>query len=466
MRLFRGLSVIALTLLLVPALTPIPVAADTAKLLLTDEEASLARLAVGNHVEKEVNYSTYEFDQGRTGMLVLARLCQIAREGKTTRLLLDGWAHRVDRATLAYLIADCGVQVRIYHPLDRPLSTVTRRPIAWKTQRMHDKLLIRDGVEAIGGSRNTRDRYFTFRGQPAQGQPRSSDIDLYVRGASVADANRYFLSLFESGEALPPAQLDKVSPGQRARAGARIEHFSEVLRRWNARPSMHERIESALEGATPVKNARFFHNVSSPSGNRAGVVDAQLGVLRDARSGDRVLVETPYLIMTPRLERAIRAAIDRGATIDFLTNDENEGEDWLTSVNYKNERDQVIDLGRTRRGRMLRIWDKLPLSSEHDPAGARLRRTAIHGKAATNGRMIAVTSANWDPRSMEGKNLEVGWQFESPELSRELAERRILPLISSRQVKQANRNTPSIATACRNALIGVLTSNPWVRSQL
>lgn len=442
---------------------------DSARLLLTDEDAFLARLALGNHVEKEVNYATYELDEGRVGMLVLARLCQLARDGKIARLLVDGWNPRISSPMLAHLALDCGVQVRVYHPLDRPLQEVTRRPFDWKTQRMHLKLFLSDGTEAIAGSRNTLDRYFTFKGQPprnrpAAGQPRSSDIDFYVKGASVADANAFFVRLFNSPEALPPAGLGKVTPRARARAGVRLARYAQLFQKWYADPEKLALAEATLRDAVPVRGARFLHNDFSSRGNKPGADKAVIEVLEKAKPGCEILLETPYLVLPAKVREALRTAVGRGCAIHILTNDENEGDDWPTSVAYKNERSQVIDLGRTRAGRKLWIWEKQRLSAEHDPEGKLARPTTLHGKAATNGTLLAVGSANLDPRSYDGLNLEDMWLFDSPELSAELARRRLYPLVHSRHVKEAARNTPSFYIACRNGFLGYATA--LLRSEL
>lgn len=435
----------ALILICLPAFA----LADSAKLLLTDDEAFLARLALGNRIEKEVNYATYELDQSRAGMLVLAGLCRSAREGKTARLLVDGWTLELSRAILAYVTRECGVQVKIYHPLDRPLSQVTRRPFSWKTQRMHMKLFIRDGIEVIAGSRNTQKRYFTFKGQPSTGQPRSSDIDFFLRSDSVRDANAFFLKIFNSGEALAPAGLDQVTPEEQARAGRRMERFARLLVKWNSDPALRARIDAALENPIPVKSARFYHNDSGPRGNKPGVDEAVLQVLDKARPGSEILLESPYLLLTEKLKRAMKDAVGRDCSIRILTNDKNEGADWPTTVAYKDERGALAALGRTPQGRKLWILEKQRLSAEHDPEGKLLRPTTLHGKAATNGEWLAAGSANLDPRSYDGLNLEDMWLLESPELSAQLADQRLKPLMRSGQVKEAARNTPTFVDACK-----------------
>src|SRR5438876_11089216 len=83
-------------------------------------------------------------------------------------------------------LRDEGIEIRTYHPFD------LRHP-TWLLHRMHEKLIVADGERYITGGRNLDASYFGLARKR-----NFVDRDVYVEGASAADAERCFDELWAS----------------------------------------------------------------------------------------------------------------------------------------------------------------------------------------------------------------------------------------------------------------------------
>ena len=173
---------LTLALLLTVAST---VRADVFRVLDDDREAAQARVDIIQQADREVHALYFLARNDRITLGALALLCEARRRGvPSVKLIVDANFSHIPKAVLAHL-RDEGVEVRVYHPL-------TLRHPSWLWRRMHEKFVVVDGERYIAGGRNLAEAYF--------GMARKNyvDRDVYVEGASAADADRHFENVWSS----------------------------------------------------------------------------------------------------------------------------------------------------------------------------------------------------------------------------------------------------------------------------
>jgi cardiolipin synthase A/B len=102
----------------------------------------------------------YIFEDDETGRQVALALTKAAQKGVKVYLLLDAYASQSARGTLADGLQKAGVEVRWFEPLFKSRNFYFGR-------RLHHKIVVADGIEALVGGINIGDRYNDFPDQPA-----------------------------------------------------------------------------------------------------------------------------------------------------------------------------------------------------------------------------------------------------------------------------------------------------------
>jgi putative cardiolipin synthase len=361
------------------------------RLLTSPESAASARLDLVRTARGEINTSTYIFGDDRVGRIMLAELRARARDGVTVRLLVDGVGNGLSRAAMAHLL-DEGIEVGIYN---RVTARAFLRPDRL-VYRLHDKLLITDGAQMVLGGRNVEEGYF---GMSKPGYHHFDDIDAHVEGDSAADANAYFMDLWNGPEVQRLRRDDlRVSPRHAARYGAAIDHaarmsgrarFAAFQQRWRSEP------------AASLRDVEFVHEDPGTLRNPGQRVQRRIIRLIDSATSV-VEIQTPYLVPDPELLGAIARARERGATVRLVTNSRGtaRAHEHLTQWAYESH---VTDLARAG----AEIWEV------KGPRG-------MHAKTiVVDRRRVYIGSSNLDPRSRDLQK-EVGVIADAPDLAASL----------------------------------------------
>jgi putative cardiolipin synthase len=365
-------------------LLPAALAADRARLLLTDRDAAEARVELVLGAEREVLASAFIFGDDPFTLTSLALLRGAARRGIAVKLLIDAQWNHLPRPVEAHLLAE-GVEVRLYHPfrLDR---------LCWIPRRLHDKLAIADGERLITGGRNVESPYFGFGRQLERRD--YVDADVLIAGAAAAEARAYFLEIWESREVR--ASRATASPEELAAAAALLDRHGSWL---------EARVRDALAdpGHLPpapaeVGAVRFLHDPVGRKGEAPGVGERLLDLLDGAQ--ESVVIESPYLVPSRAFRRGLRRALERGVTVRILTNSLVTTDNLWPQAGYVGKRKGLVRQG-------VELWEL---------AGER----TLHTKAAViDGETVIVGSYNLDPRS-EHLNSEVAAVLEDPGAAAEL----------------------------------------------
>jgi len=178
------------------------------------QDALLARLALIRSAKSRIDLQTYIFDEDDAGHLILDELLKAARRGVRVRVLVDQLSALRQVQTLAALAgAHANFNLRIYNPLfGKARIAYPHYALAvvccWRqlNQRMHNKLLLVDGLVGITGGRNYQNDYYDWN--PVFNY---RDRDVLVTGGGVTHTMRVnFEAFWQARLSVPVEQLRDV----------------------------------------------------------------------------------------------------------------------------------------------------------------------------------------------------------------------------------------------------------------
>jgi len=327
------------------------------------QDALLARLDLIRSARRTIDLQTYIFDEDDAGHLILDELLTAARRGVRVRVLVDQLSALRQVQTLAALAgAHANFELRIYNPLfgkarigypQYALAVVC----CWQqlNQRMHNKLLLIDGIIGITGGRNYQNDYydwnplFNFR-----------DRDVLVSGPSVAGMSANFDAFWQARLSVPVQQLRDVGR-HLLRHGvpvlatapytfpARIEAISrdaddaELVRQRLAEAAL------AVDSITFISDGPGKHRRNLASDETASALrTAQVLLDLVAAAENEVLLQTPYLVLSKPAKRLFTELQARPASPRVLvsTNSLAATDAFITyALSYKYKRRYLREYG-------------------------------------------------------------------------------------------------------------------------
>ena len=410
------------------------------RLLASGPEALQARLEMIERAQVSIDLQAYQFKSDATGRRLMRALRDAAARGVQVRVLLDDLYTAGDDTFWLGLSAHEGVELRLFNPFlagrESHLSRLAESAMGDERmhRRMHNKLLIADGVLAIVGGRNIGDAYFAF-GPPDH----FIDIDVLVAGAVLPTMSLAFDLYWNSdySHALHTV-VEETMPRAARRALFAEQMPAQCIGAACApaastapTPSTAGQLQLASEfehGCIAMHQAQANVGYDSPDKVENATVAVDLGMLATSGAQVRLLVAhavrqarhelwvvTPYLIPGPTGVAAIREFRERGVRVVLLTNSLAATDEKMVHLGYRKYRGAVLEAGAelyewspARGGRVLR---------EMLVGGTVLR---LHTKAAIVDReLVFLGSMNFDPRSRD-LNTEIGLMIRSPELAEQI----------------------------------------------
>jgi putative cardiolipin synthase len=301
---------------LAPALpSPAPAGQHHALILDYGQDALLARLDLIRGAQRSIDIQTYIFDEDDAGHLILDELLAAARRGVKVRLLADQLAalKRVD--TVAALAgAHRNFEMRVYNPVlgrarfGYPMYAVaTLCCFRRLNQRMHNKLMVVDGLVAITGGRNYQNDYFDW-----DARYNFRDRDILVVGPSLPDMAAHFEAFWNAPLSTPLTKLSDVGrlvlkhgvPPLRYPEPEDPRRLEAIGRDADDAALVRERL---VDAALPVRHLRYIGDLPEKHGIEDDTPDATASsrLLRDliVSAQDRVLLQTPYLVLSKPAQR-------------------------------------------------------------------------------------------------------------------------------------------------------------------
>ena len=407
------------------------------RLLATGGVALRARLALIEHARASVDLQVYQFKSDRSGWRLMRALRDAAARGVRVRLLVDDFYTVGDDLMLLGLAAHPNVEVRLFNPIAFWRDSLALRMVASLLgeerlhRRMHNKLMLVDGVLAIAGGRNIGDEYF----EP-QGEQTYFDFDVLVAGAVVPQLVRTFDPYWNSrfahdvrvvlGEAGAAAPLRDAFERELA-AGCGAARCDDVplappeAQSWralaaaidNGRITMHMAHASAAADLPEKIESTPVADLSRLAAAGAEVRMRVALAVRQAR--DEMVIVSPYLIPGPTGLASLREFRQRGVRVTLLTNSLAATDEPLVHIGYRRYRGDIV-----REGVELYEWS--PARSGRVFRQLLGGRTVLrlHAKCALiDRRFVYLGSMNFDPRSRDF-NTEFGLVIHSEDLAAEI----------------------------------------------
>ncbi len=349
--------------------------------LVDDGPTSLAqRLALIDSAKRSLELEFFIFELDLASRLVAQKLAEKARQGVRVRLLVD-FSLAVFELGPAYAhhLARSGVEVRYYN------TSAAYRLLAVQ-HRSHRKLLIVDDEVVMSGGRNIGDDYFHL-------SPHFNflDADVVVRGPIAqqvrATFDRYWTSeLAAKPDDAPPTPEERrlarafvdTTPGDRATFAFVAEHGPRLL--------------SKLRHHT-CRDLTFATDFPGVAESNRRVYQVLTGVFAEAR--ERVLGESPYVVLRGDGLAQVRALGERGVAVTLLSNSLHSTDAYYTVSAL---RATLGTLATTR----LNLW---AYSGAAPPQQLQLplpqsTRWGVHAKrAVVDDRHVLIGTFNVDPRS-------------------------------------------------------------------
>ncbi len=224
--------------------------------------------------QHHVHLEYYKFQSDETGRYFRDVLCEVAKRGVQTRLLLDALGCiRLSRSFLAPL-KNAGVEVQFFWPLK------LLRPWGWHL-RNHRKLVVIDGKTAFIGSQNIGNEYLQWRNRKLSWK----DTTVRVHGAVVRQIQTLFV---EDWSAITQQELKGDT------------YFPELTHEGFAAPGR------ALVQTIPT----------GPDENENALELILMEMF--AMAEKRVTLTTPYFVPSPALLLAMEGAVRRGVQVQIL----------------------------------------------------------------------------------------------------------------------------------------------------
>lgn len=353
--------------------------ADEARLMANGNTALIARIHEIENANSTVDVVYYQFYNDDASKALISALLNIKAHKKNVvvRMILDANGNKISKEILSLLLQS-GIEVRLYNkPGILNFFSMARR--------MHDKAIIIDNETLIAGGRNVSDRFFETT------TVNFLDHDIVIRGDVARDAQSHFNTMWVTH---PVKNYNKLVSINKESVRKEISDARErILFKTQIRLQEFTDKSSWLK----ISKAEYLHNEAHfKLRNTENSISQKLLKFIDSAEHS-ILIETPYMLPTPRFEKAIKSAIDRGVHVRLLTNSLGSTDNLFTQAAYIGQKKRFVEMG-------IDLWE---LKGPH----------ALHAKTISiDGKRTFIGSFNLDARS-DLKNTENGVLVDSEEVA-------------------------------------------------
>ena len=372
-----------------------------------DSLAARLKLVEAAQRSIELEFFIYELDE--SARLITQALARKAAQGVQVRILVD-FAKPVFKLApdVVHSLTAAGVQVRYYNTSGMARFFAVQH-------RTHRKLLVVDRAQAIVGGRNIANEYFDL-------SPHYNflDSDLLIQGPIAAAIVDSFELYWGSNWVTRPEPLPEDGRGASAHGLLSAPSAAEVT----LLAELHRRPLASPTGT--CNDVQFVTDYPGSGVERRKVYSAISALAREAR--ERVVVESPYLVLRGDGLALMRDVLQRGVQMQFLTNTLHSTDAFYSVGALVGSLD---DLQQDN----LQVWgyDGRPLAqAERPPAST---RWGIHAKRALfDDRTVVIGTYNIDPRSANLNSELIIICRDTPTLARAVARSQQARLTQSRAI--------------------------------
>ena len=391
------------------------------------EDALLARAWLAERALKSIDVQYFIWSTDNIGILATEALLRAADRGVRVRVIVDDLLIDAPDKTLLALALHPNISIRIYNPKHSVGTPAHKRLLNVVTdfrgvnQRMHDKTFSVDGKVAITGGRNMADEYFDYNHEY-----NFRDRDILVIGEVVKQVAWNFEQFWQSELSVDVQHRfdglgllkDNVTVDSEE-----IRLIYQDLHEYarspeNFKPEVRAAIDNIPESFQSLvkeiiwDHASFISDAPGKNEQRfsldgGGITTKELAKLIES-SKERIVIQSPYLILTENAQVLFRKTIERGVVIRISTNSLASTDNLQAFSGYDNQRRNLLNMG-------LQIYEYKPhpaiqrsLFQRYEYVQDEMPVFAIHAKSMViDSETVFIGTYNLDPRS-ENLNTEVG----------------------------------------------------------
>ncbi len=394
------------------------------RLIYNNYESWYARWKIVSEARSSLDIQYFIIENDAFGLGLLGLCLKKAREGLKIRIMVDMRGSNkmsiklMAKGYLEELAKFPNVQVKIYNPIQTSLLNVFT-DIRKIVSSNHDKIIIADETSSIIGGRNIADEYLVDPIDDAEAW-RDSDVLIISHDVS-AQLQRAFEEEFELLKSIDVEQsifgvnrVKQLETGWQAmelalhQRGAlaindKNKDQSSLIKKLNEQLGRYKHMTGYRDFRSEDKSHQApVHIVdsNSMSGPRNDITENIVRYIDGSRS--EIIIQNPYVVLTPRAEAALKRAAKRGVPILIHTNSPQTSDSFPTeAMLYRDWRSILRDMP------TMRIF-------------AMVNRGQLHGKNfAFDAQIGVVGTYNFDFLS-EKVNSEVVAVVKSPDFTKEL----------------------------------------------
>lgn len=390
------------------------------------DDAFASRLFLIDHATTSLDVQYYIYEDDLIGKVFSAHLLMAAKRGVKVRILLDDISTTGKDHALALLAYHPNIELRLFNPnrLRRAFRNFALLlDVSTLGRRMHNKMLVADGVAAIMGGRNIGDVYFT-----AQTDTLFLDYDILAVGSVVPELYHSFDLYWNSTQSVPSEEVlnvDDVDQNYRQMIGtleSAIETFkkSKLGKLLHAAP-FYQKVNHRGLILTVAERTDLYYDhpnkIITPESDTTYHISEQIDKDLERVNKDAIII-SPYFIPSEMMMQEIKGLRKRGVKVTVITNSLASTDVFPVYGGYRDAIKPLLEIG-------VDLYELKPHSLDKAIKKKRLKkkfRTSLHTKMIIidNERLI-VGSANLDPRS-DKLNTEIVLFITSKKLTTEQKE--------------------------------------------
>jgi phosphatidylserine/phosphatidylglycerophosphate/cardiolipin synthase-like enzyme len=335
--------------------------ADSSTGVYTLEEGDasmISRAWLCESAEKSIDIQYFIFSADNIGLIASDYLLRAADRGIQVRVIVDDVMVEADAEELLALDAHPNMSIKIYNPTANVGKNLAQKFYSLITnfrdfnQRMHNKTFIVDGKVVITGGRNIADEYFDY-----DHEYNFRDRDVLLIGKATHEVQNSFDQFWNHQLSVPITQVvdEKYYHIQSESTYSYLHQYAcnpdnfwpQVRDNINAMPSTFKKMQASNQ-IVWTDSVAFISDV--PGKNKSygltgsGVcTDSLISMITHAKKS--INIQSPYLITTEVSQSLFKAAIERGVTINILTNSLSSTDNLEAFSGYIREREHLLNIG-------------------------------------------------------------------------------------------------------------------------
>jgi len=323
------------------------------------DRSMIARAWLSEAAEKTIDIQYFIFSADNIGLIAIDYLIRAADRGITVRMIVDDILVEADADELLALDAHPNLSIKIYNPTTNVGKNLPQKLYSLSTnftgfnQRMHNKTFIVDGLVVITGGRNIADEYFDY-----DHEYNFRDRDVLLIGKTSIDIQSSFNLFWESELSVPVASIvndDKAKLNTKVKYdylhqyACNPENFwPQVREKIKALPMAFQRIQESGD-LVWVDSVTFVSDIPGKNEGGKGLkgggasTDALINLIKSAKQS--ITIQSPYLVTTELSQQLFKEAIQRGVTINILTNSLSSTDNLEAFSGYMRDRKTLLSIG-------------------------------------------------------------------------------------------------------------------------